>query len=196
MKRRSWSMALLALLLTGCASDPPARIYVLSPPAEDKPQGSVAVDAPVLQLQRIVLPDYLDTTEILLRIGTNEIKASPTGRWGERLSEGLEHALAAALAARLPQDRVTLASRADRSATRVLVTVDAFDVGPDGHSVLKAGWAILDPNAVTAPRTGSGIFTAPALTGAIGDASIVAAMARTIGQLADRIALEMRTPRL
>jgi uncharacterized lipoprotein YmbA len=187
-------MVALALLLTGCSSDPPAHIYVLSPPAEDKRQDLVTVETPVLELQRIVVPDYLDTTDILLRIGANEIKASPTGRWGERLSQGLDHALSAALVTRLPQDRITLASSSDRSAKRLTVIVDAFDVRPDGRSVLTASWTILDPNPDVAPRTGRGDFATPAASGSTGDASIVAAMSQTIGLLADRIATDAQVP--
>jgi len=194
MKGRSWSMAVLGLFLTGCAADPPARTYVLAPPAGDEPQGLVPVGMPVLQLQRIVVPDYLDTTDILLRIGANEIKASPTGRWGERLSQGLDHALGAALATRLPQDRIAVASSSDRSAKRLTVIVDAFDVRPDGRSVLTASWTILDPNPDVAPRTGRGVFATPAPSGSISDASIVAAMSQTIGLLADRIATDAEVP--
>ena len=195
MTHRSRAMIGLALLLGGCASDPPTRIYVLSPPADDKPWVTATAAAPALQLQRVVIPDYIDTTEILVRIGPNEIKASTTGRWGERLSQGLEHALAAALAARLLQDRITLKSSSDRSARRLTVIADAFDVQPDGRSVLTASWTILGPNPDVAPRTGSGVFATPAVTGSISDASIVAAMSRAIGLLADRIAIDAELPR-
>jgi len=195
MTRQSWSMLSFALLLAGCASEPPTRIYVLSPPVDDRPSGSTLAGATVLQIRPVVLPDYLDTTDILLRIGTNEIKASPTGRWGERLSQGLDHALAAALVVRLPRDRVELAAASDRSARWVLVTVEAFDVQPDGHSVLKASWRILDPKPDATPLTGSGVFATPAATGPIGDAAIVAAMSQVIGLLADRIAADMEGAR-
>ena len=40
---------------------------------------------PVVELKPVSLPDYLNSTDILLRDGQNELTASPTGRWGERL---------------------------------------------------------------------------------------------------------------
>ena len=85
-----------------------------------------AAAAPVLQLRRVLVPDYLDTTDILLRVGQHELQASHTGRWGERLSVGITHALRADLADRLPKDTVLLGPSADRSARQILVTVDSI----------------------------------------------------------------------
>jgi len=190
MKRWSWSMAGAALLLAGCASDPPLRTYVLSTPVNAKAEVSTAPGRPILQLQPVVLPDYLDTTDIVLRRGPNEIEASPTGRWGERLSQGLSHALAADLATRLPQDRITLGSSRDRSDWQILVNVDAFDVQPNGRCILSARWTILKKDGKEVP-VGSGIFITQAtgINDGVGDAALVSAMAGTVGQLADRIAL-------
>jgi len=61
---------------------------------------------PVVELKRVQLPDYLDTTDILERRG-NQLVPSSTGRWGERLSAGFSRALTGSLAARLPRMIVT-----------------------------------------------------------------------------------------
>jgi uncharacterized lipoprotein YmbA len=136
------------------------------------------------------MPDYLDTTDLLLRSGQNELKVSATGRWAERLSDGLNHALTADLVLRLPGDQVTAAPPTTRLERQILVTVEAFDIRPDGRCILTAGWTILDKNNETVLVSERGAFVASAKDGSGGatDADIVAAMTTAIGQLADAIA--------
>jgi uncharacterized lipoprotein YmbA len=137
----------------------------------------------------VLVPDYLDTTEILLRDGRHEIKVDATGRWGERLSEGLTQALAADLAARLPPDSVVL-DASSKAPRQLLINVEALDLWPDGHCVIAADWSIVERGAKTAAITGSGTFDTPAVTGvsSVGDANLVDAIAHTVAQLADAIA--------
>jgi uncharacterized lipoprotein YmbA len=173
----------------GCASGPAPRTYVLGTPMEAWSASAPPPEAPRLQLQRILLPDYLDTTDLVLRSGAHELKVSPTGRWGERLSIGLTDALAAALAMRLPQDAVALDPGGERAAWRMLVDVAAFDVWPDGHCVLNASWTVLARDPAAAAVSGRGTFDiAAAGPGPAGDAAIVSAMAKAVGRLADRLA--------
>jgi uncharacterized lipoprotein YmbA len=136
------------------------------------------------------MPDYLDTTDILLRKGGNELKVSATGRWAERLSDGLDHALRADLVLRLPGDRVTAAPPTIRLARQIRVTVDAFDVRPDGRCILTAAWTVLDQNKESILVSERGVFVAAAnkASGSVADADIVSAMAVATGQLADGIA--------
>ncbi len=178
----------LVSLLAGCASHPSRNIYVLNSAADSATSMGGDATAPVLQLERVLVPEYLDTTDILLRVGQHELQASSTGRWGERLSTGVSHALRTDLADRLPRDRVLLGRSADRSARRILVTVDSFDVWTDGHCVLRASWSVEAANRAEA-RYGHGTFTAPVAGGATGsDAAVVSSMANVVSQLADSIA--------
>jgi uncharacterized protein len=91
----------------------------------------------------VLITDYLDTTDILLRVGAHEIHESATGRFGERLSLGVTHALRSDLASRLPLYTIVLAQSAERPARQILFNVDAFDVRPTGRCVLVADWTIL-----------------------------------------------------
>ncbi len=163
------------LLLAGCASNP-QRLFVLSPPAEPRQAVSPETTRPEFYLRPVVVPDFLDTTDILLRRGPNEITPSPTGRWGERLSDGITQALAAALGA-----PVMLDPAATGSARQIVVTVEAFDVQPNGACVLTAHWTI--GNA----RGRATVVTAGA-AGPVDDAAIAAAMSATVVRLADAIA--------
>jgi uncharacterized lipoprotein YmbA len=170
------------------------HVYVLAPPLEraappTERSPPVALSAPTsLEVRRVLVPDYLDTTDILLRDGSHEIRVDPTGRWGERLSEGLTQALAADLAARLP--RAAIVRDASSQAQRqLLINVEAMDVWPDGHCVIAAHWSVLDRGAKSAATSGSGTFDAPATAGSssVSDANLVDAVARTVAKLADAI---------
>jgi uncharacterized protein len=185
------------IVLTGCASSPLPRTYVLSTPAD--PVAGVHNEAGrlVVELPTVSLPDYLDSSDILLRDGRNELKASPTGRWGERLSVGITHALEVALARRLPGVLVTHTRMSGESSLRLLVNVDAFDVQPNGQCVLTARWMIpgIDQQAAAIAERGTFVTTAQPTAGATGsltDAAIVSAMAAAVDQLADRIAVSLR----
>jgi uncharacterized lipoprotein YmbA len=194
MGRRSMMLiALISVALTfvvaGCISGRPRQIYVLTDAVDTPIDNKAAVGGTELQLERVLVPDYLDTTEILARAGEHELQASASGRWAERLSLGIMHALWADLAIRLPQDRVMLARPAEKSARQILVNVDAFDVWPNGHCVLAANWTILDSDRTVVLASGRGTFVPPDRSGKPSDGAVVSAMAEALRQLAESIAL-------
>jgi uncharacterized lipoprotein YmbA len=145
---------------------------------------------PVLQLRRVLVPDYLDTTDILERVGQYQLKSSSTGRWGERLSLGITHALGSDLAIRLPMNRVTFDHPAEKSVRQILVSVDRFDVWGDGHCVLTANWSLLESHSGAVLTEGRGNFvTTPVRSGNPSDGAVVAGMADAVSELADSITL-------
>jgi uncharacterized lipoprotein YmbA len=184
--------------VAACSSGPPQRTYVLTPPLDSAVIAStpaVPTARERIVMRRVLVPDYLDTTDILLRDGSNEVKVSATGHWGERLSQGLTRALAADLVARLPYEAVVL-DGSNTAHRQLLISVNALDLWPDGRCALAASWTLVDrdaPRAVVA--SGSGTFDWSPPIGSsigIGDARLVDAMARTADKLADAIALSIR----
>ncbi len=133
-----------------------------------------------MQIEPVLIPDYLDTTDILLRTGPHQVKISVTAEWAERLSAGIAHALRGDLATEFPQDRVTLGPAEKASAEQILVAVDALDMWPDGHCVLIAHWR-------AGAHTGQGVFKSMAQARPT-DETRVAGLAALIRQLATRIA--------
>ena len=194
MSRRSMMLiALITVALTsavaGCISGRARQIYVLNDAVDTPMDNKAAAGRTELQLERVMVPDYLDSTDILWRAGEHELHASSSGRWGERLSLGIMHALLADLAVRLPQDRVMLARPVEKSARQILVNVDAFDVSPNGHCVLAANWTILDTDRTVVLAAGRGTFLVPSDRSAKpGDGAVVSAMAEALRQLAESIA--------
>jgi uncharacterized lipoprotein YmbA len=188
MRLRPLALAAFASIAAGCLSHREYRhIYSLDGAVDVPTQARAVAERPVMQLQRVLIPDYLDTTDILLRVGAHEIHESTTGRFGERLSLGITHALRSDLGSRLPLYTITLAQSAERPAREILVNVDAFEVWPTGRCVLVADWTALDVDRRALSAADRGTFTTAAGANA-GDGAIVAAMANVVRQLADRIA--------
>ncbi len=179
----------MQLLVSGCASAPLPRIYVLGAPRDATADPISAPDADRLLIARIDIPGYLDSTDIVMRHGPYELVTSSTGRWGERLSTGLRDALASDLGARLPHDFITTTHDLDPAARRLLLTVSALDVWPDGRCILAASWSITGQIG-TAPILTRDTLRIPPGTGAGpgGDANVVASLAAAVALLADRIA--------
>jgi len=170
--------------ITACSLSGPAPAeYVLGAMPAAAETTLPQTELPVVQVNRIQLPDYLDTTDILERRG-NQLVPSPTGRWGERLSVGMTRALTASLAARLPRLVVT-ATPLGRPTRRILVDVAAFEARPDHQVVLVARWTILD-GATRQVLTAEQASLVEAIEGT-GDEAIVAAMLRAVDELAGRI---------
>ena len=194
MIRLSIALLVVTCVGTGCASGVARRLYVLGTPLESM---ETEASGPVVWLRRVSLPDYLDSTDIVWRAGQHGLQASPTGRWGERLSLGITQALATDLMARLPQNRVVW-SDPDRKSTReLLVDVEGFDAWPDGHCVLSATWSLTDATNGAVVGGAQETFTvAPARGETQSDVRVVAGMAEVLGKLADSIASAAAARRL
>lgn len=189
MIRRSLVLLVLNSVVAACISSPVPATYVLSH-AVDFTKDTESASGPVVQLQRVLVPDYLDTTDMIERVGQYQLKSSSTGRWGERLSLGITHALGSDLAIRLPMNTVTYDHPAEKSVRQILVSVDRFDVWRDGHCVLTANWSILETRGGAVLTEGRGNFvTMPVSSGSPSDGAIVAGMADAVSELADRITL-------
>ncbi len=190
---KSWKGLLLILLLAGCTTWPDQQIYVLGAPGE--PAAGVRDDTGrrVIEVKRVLVPDYLDSTDITLRTGANELTPSRTGVWGERLSIGITQALAGALARRVPSAVVVARPPVARPAVQVLVDVSGLRATAGGEAVLTAHWTVLRLSGAAAPRTATsaqGSFLAHGEGS--GDAAVVAAIGSVIDQLADRIAVSVQ----
>ncbi len=187
--RRTVPAALAASLLGGCAA-PALHRYVLAtapPPAAAAPVETLP--AHVVELRPVLLPDHLDTTEILRRAGPSELVASRNGRWADRLSVAIRQALAADLQAALPQAAVLTRSPLGPVFRRVSLTVTAFDLDGSGTLTLGADWTIerVPPPVVLSQRRVRLVATGvPA-----GDAAEVAAMSGLLQQLANVIARDL-----
>jgi uncharacterized lipoprotein YmbA len=179
----------LWLLFVGvvCAcAGPPKREYVLGAGAAPATASVVQTALPLIQVERVQVPDYLDTRDILTR-DAGQVVASQSGRWAERLSVGVARALTASLATRLSRAVVTSGQPIEPPTLRVLVDVLALEATADGKVVLSARWTITDRTGERSLAAEQANFTQPVAPSG-GDGAIVAAMSIALDHLANRIA--------
>jgi len=163
----------------------PMAEYVLGTPPPAVTASMTITALPIVEVKPTRLPDYLDTKSLFVRRG-NELKPSATGRWGERLSVGLTRAVAASLAARLPNAAVTTAPPVGSEVTlQVLIDVDAFEATAEHDVVLAGTWTISSGSsriALTSER-----FSIGGPIAGSGDSAAVAAMTKAVEDLAGQI---------
>lgn len=182
--------ASLLTILIGIAScstaGPPMREYVLGAAPGSTAASVVQTSLPVVQIERVRLPDYLDNRDILTR-SDGRVLASRTARWAERLSVGMTRALTTSLAVRLVGVVVTSAQPIEPPSRRVFVDVIAFETTVDRRVVLVARWTITDGTARRTLAAEQVTLTEP--VGAEGgDDAIVEAMSLAVEELASRVA--------
>jgi uncharacterized protein len=184
---RSAAVGALALALAACGiTGSPPVTYVLGLPATGAEQVEPLTRRPVIELKPVLVPDYLDVSDILVRRAENVMAPSPTGRWGERLSVGIMRALAAGLVRRLPGYDVTATAPVEQPARQIVVDVETFESRTGGSVVLVAKWRALD-GAGRSTLAGERVSLVQPIAG-VGDAAIVAAMTHAVEDFAERVA--------
>jgi len=134
--------ALLALLLAGCSAAPPLRLYTLGGPPVSEDARPLPRGAAVIEVDRLILPNDVDSEDILLRDG-DVVKRSPTGRWVSPLSVLATDLVTARLARRAPDALVTDQWPAESPDYRVIIHVARLDVTGNGLAVMDVDWQIL-----------------------------------------------------
>lgn len=180
--RARW-LLMSVLLTTSCAA-PPLAVYTLMPAdvaATPMPTGHPEA---VIEVRRVVLPDYLDTQDILVRNG-NTVQRSSRGRWASRLSTEVTRYLTGLLAARRPNALITDQPPVEAPQDRIVVTVSNLDVTSAGRATLQANWTIVPHNPGLPARNQRAVFTA---TGPVAtDQDVVSLTQAVLTQLADAI---------
>jgi uncharacterized lipoprotein YmbA len=180
---RSVAVILTALLTTSCAS-PPLSLYTLQPSYVPTAATPFSHPGAVIEIRRVVLPDYLDTQDILVRNG-NTLQRSPHGRWASRLSIEVTRYLTALLAARRPNALVTDQPPVATPNDRILITISNLDVTTAGRATLQANWTIVPHNSAQPVRGQRALF---AVNGPVStDQDVVVLTQALLTRLADAI---------
>lgn len=170
----------LPLLAASCAS-PSLSIYTLEPSNSPSQAAPLPSRALVIEIRRVVIPDSLDTQDILIRDGST-LQRSSHGRWASRLSVGITRYLTGLLAAQRPEALVTDQPQPEAPNVRIFLTISTFDVTSAGVATLEADWTIVPRNPTQPTRRQRARFTAtgPVTT----DQDVVALMQTVLTQLA------------
>jgi len=178
------ALAATAFLATSCAS-PPLTLYTLEAGAPAAPAPPWAGKVKVVEIRRVIVPDYLDNPDIMVRNGSTLARSSQ-GRWASRLSLGATHFLSTQLAQRRPDVLITDQPQVESPDYRVFITISRMDVAADGTATLEADWLIVPRDSGRPSQRRRGLFSA---TGSVAtDQDVVSLNKSLLEQLGQAIA--------
>jgi uncharacterized protein len=191
--QRLFSLAVVTLLLAGCASSPASRFYTLTPLAQldAKPSSQETATPLSVSIAPVEIPDYLDRPQIATRDGSNELRLAEFDRWAGSLSENIAVVLAENLSILLGSDRVSVypgigAEKADYS---VIMRVLRLDCVPGDRVLLKAQWKIFTGRDKKDVATSLKTYTESLSNDSY--ETMVAAVSHTLEQVSREIAREI-----
>lgn len=141
-----WLLILLPLvgLLTGCQGLRPVadmtHYYVLSVSAIAPSETQSNRDL-VIGIAPVEIPDYLQSSRVVFRRGTNEIHYSAYHEWGEHLDKGIQRVLAGDLSILLPGTRTIVSAwQGNDVKAEVHVSIQRFELDESGEVTLDCQW--------------------------------------------------------
>jgi uncharacterized protein len=137
----------LVIVLLGCASTPPTRLYLLSSVSGSEKIGSRMGERCLdLGIGPVKIPEYLNQPEIVTRITQNEVRLGESVKWAEPLADNISRALADNLASLLCIR--TIAIIPWRGQTPIDYRIDVQVIQMDGvlgeNAFLDVSWSIAD----------------------------------------------------
>ncbi len=132
--------------LSGCASSPPTRLYVLPSMTGAETASPAAPRDLTIGVGPVTLSPYLDRLPIVTRASRARLVLGEFDQWAASLQDLVTRALAENLSHLIPTERVVLHpwSRTVELDYQVTVDVMQFDAGPSGEVVLAARWRLLN----------------------------------------------------
>jgi uncharacterized protein len=195
MKSLTWRFWLLTLLAgslslsLGCGKSAPAQFYSLSVAPSDKPVAETPCIA--LGIGPVEFPAYLDRSQIVTRIGANQMHLAEFDQWIEPLRDNFQRALMENLsglvcAKPLVSHPWPTGGHPER---QVAIQVDRFDGTLGQEAVLRVNWTVLDADGKALTWR-----TADLREQASGPdyASLAAAQSRLVARLAVAVAESLR----
>jgi uncharacterized lipoprotein YmbA len=103
------TLALSSLIVNGCNTGPPTRLYVLTslPRAESVPPVTCGRELS-LGIGPVELPQYVNRPQIVTGQQSSELQSAASAQWAEPLQDGFTRVLAENLSLLLATDRVAL----------------------------------------------------------------------------------------
>jgi len=188
----SLSLILLSLLFPACGSSPNARIYILNTMDRIDASSILKNQNITVKIGPISIPDALDKSQIVTRLGTNELLADEFNRWSGDYQSDIQRVLGENISILLPARQVILNQELTLFPVdfQVLVNVREFDGSLGGTVTLNADWTIAGSNKGQPVTAKKSIFQEN--TNGSDYQSYVAAQSRLLAKLSSEIASEIR----
>jgi uncharacterized lipoprotein YmbA len=185
----------VGLTLAGCMSvADPTKYYVLSTTASREPTPVAATSGVTVGVGPVLIPGYLDRTQIVTRDAGDEVDVAKYERWAEPLESGIAQVLANDLGAYIGSERIAAFPWRGGVARvldyQVIVVVIRFEGWPGRQATLDARWRLLGKDGKELALKRSTINETVAEPGY---QPLVQGMSRLLSTLASEIASEIRS---
>lgn len=186
-------LMLIAASIVGCIHSPIPRLYLLhSEPGRAERVADHGPGKGAILLRPIVMAEYLNRPQIILRKGEREVAHAEFDRWAEPLKTQAHNYLAESLADALPEFNIKSVARGDKTKHlfEVGVTILTLDGAPGESVRLRANWQIFsvadDLRIVVENKSDlSAVCSDPGIPG------MVAATEAVLNQLSQEIAIAL-----
>lgn len=185
-------IAVLLLVLQGCASSGPKTQYYSLFPADYSATDSGSGFKRSIGIGPIDLPEYINHPGIVSLTGTNQISVSGYNAWAGDLAENLSRVIASNLSSQLGAGTVSAFPWDNRLRPDYQIRVTFQELaGVRGGTVkLKAKWTMLDKTGNKVILTGAEDLEEQAPSSSYND--YVAALNRLVNSLSDRLAQKIK----
>ncbi len=144
---KGFVVGVLVLVLSGCASTPPTRFFILSPIAGSERIGArMGERCFAIGIGPVKIPEYLNQLEIVTRITQNEIRVDEFAKWAEPLENNISRALAENLSSLLCLRSIVIFPLWGQ--TPIDYWIDVHVIQMDGllgeNAFLDVSWSIAD----------------------------------------------------
>jgi uncharacterized lipoprotein YmbA len=189
---RMATLLVAATTLTGCHSLPALHYYALdavAPASGPAPPGF----ANLLHIRHLSVPHEMDHQGLTHHLGPTQLAISDVDQWSAPLTDLIQGTLTRDLGARLGYDHVVAPDALPGAAgnTVAALDLDFVSLAADDACAVEAqvNWLLSVPGS--APRRGTVQLRAP---GGSCPAGLPTALSTALGELADQLALQFRTP--
>jgi uncharacterized lipoprotein YmbA len=195
MMPRALIAAAALAMLSGCASDPVTRYYVLAATAPTAAAAMAGSRPVAVVIKDLRLPQYLERAQIVTRGGENRLLMADYELWAGDLRQDMTRVLTENLARLLASDRVVAAPHTLKLQPDVRVELEVlrFERDASGKVELAARWWLtrgMDGALLASP--GVNLAGLPMAVNAPYEA-VVASMSAVYAQLAQEIARSIQS---
>ncbi len=183
------TLALLAsLTLASCGHAPETHFYTLAPVGPDTMAPPVNAHVIPVTLGQVNLPQILNRDQLIRRPSPDRVTILPFDRWAAPLDDDLSATLTVDLQQRLPPNSLIRSdgSPYDTSVGIIDLYIDRFDTDAAGHVTFDVAWTVTNGNPQKTLLRRTEHIEQDAADGS--SAAMVAAMSRSVAQLATQIA--------
>ncbi len=174
-----------ALLLTGClgpGTTRTTRLFVLNATATPAASSDEPSDLR-LGVGRILLPEFLNRSQIVTRPSANKVRMAEFSQWAEPLDQGIPRVMSENLARLTGSEQVSVYPWPTQMEIDLMVEIAVirFEGDADGEVSLVARWRLVRPNGSEAHSLQASSYSESAADRST--EALVAAMSRTLASL-------------